>query len=62
LPRAFPRETAGAHQQAHPGGVETEVGPKQSVRVIVREIPLTHWAAPDETLAERAQKRHQQNS
>ena len=24
-----------------------------SVRVIIREIPATHWAAGDETLAER---------
>ena len=41
--------------------VETGVAPKQSVRVIVREVPPTHWAAADETLAERAQKRQQQN-
>jgi len=42
--------------------VETEVGPKESVRVIVREVPPTHWAAADETLAERAEKRQQQNT
>jgi 4-oxalocrotonate tautomerase len=41
--------------------VETGVGPKQAVRVIIREVPKTHWAAADETLAERAQKT-QQNS
>ena len=29
--------------------VETGVAPKQSVRVIVREVPPTHWAAADET-------------
>lgn len=40
--------------------VETEVGPKKSVRVIVREVPLTHFAAGDETLAERAAKAQQQ--
>jgi 4-oxalocrotonate tautomerase len=27
--------------------------PKESVRVIVREIPPTHWAAGDVTIAER---------
>ena len=42
--------------------VETGVAPKQSVRVIVREVPPTHWAAADETLAERAEKRPQQNT
>ena len=42
--------------------VETGVAPKQSVRVIVREVPPTHWAAADETLAERAEKRQQQNT
>jgi 4-oxalocrotonate tautomerase len=36
--------------------VEAEVAPKQSVRVIVHEVPPTHWAAADETLAERVQK------
>ena len=33
---------------------------KEAVRVILREVPTTHWAAGDETLAERAAK--QQNS
>ena len=41
--------------------VATGVAPKESVRVILREVPPTHWAAADETLAERAQKRQQQN-
>jgi 4-oxalocrotonate tautomerase len=27
--------------------------PKQSVRVVVREVPPTHWAAGDVTIAER---------
>lgn len=40
--------------------VDTEVGPKQSVRVIVREVPRAHFAAGDETLAERAAKQQQQ--
>ena len=42
--------------------VETGVAPKQSVRVFVREVPPTPWAAADETLAERAEKRPQQNT
>lgn len=42
--------------------VETEVAPKQSVRIIVREVPLTHFAAADETLAERALKTQEQST
>lgn len=41
--------------------VDTGVAPKESVRVIVREVPPTHWAAADVTLAERAQQNQQQN-
>ena len=40
--------------------VETGVANKEAVRVILREVPKAHWAAGDETLAERAAK--QQNS
>lgn len=28
--------------------------PPESVRVVVREVPATHWAAGDVTIAERA--------
>ena len=28
--------------------------PKANVRVVIREVPTTHWAAGDVTLAERA--------
>lgn len=27
--------------------------PKESIRVVVRELPATHWAAGDVTIAER---------
>jgi 4-oxalocrotonate tautomerase len=34
--------------------VEAELGVKrQSIRVVVREVPPTHWAAGDVTIAER---------
>jgi 4-oxalocrotonate tautomerase len=34
--------------------VVTSLGvPGESVRVLVRELPPTHWAANDETIAER---------
>ena len=32
---------------------ESVDSPKSSVRVVVREVPKTHWAAGDVTLAER---------
>lgn len=36
------------------GAVERSLGaPAHSIRVIVREVPRTHWAAGDQTLAER---------
>lgn len=28
--------------------------PEESVRVVVREVPATHWAAGDVTIAERS--------
>ena len=33
---------------------ESIAAPKASVRVVIREVPKTHWAAGDVTLAERA--------
>lgn len=43
--------------QLHQAVVTTLGSSPESVRVIVREIPETHWAAGDETLAERRQCR-----
>ncbi len=36
--------------------VESLDAPKESVRVIVTEIPATHWAAGDVTLEERSSR------
>ena len=33
---------------------ESIAAPKANVRVVIREVPKTHWAAGDVTLAERA--------
>jgi 4-oxalocrotonate tautomerase len=30
--------------------------PRETVRVVVREVPATHWAAGDVTIAERREK------
>lgn len=32
---------------------DTIGAPRDSVRVVVREVPATHWAAGDVTIAER---------
>lgn len=36
------------------GVVDAGVAPLEAVRVVIREVPLTHFAAGDVTLAERA--------
>lgn len=33
--------------------VETVAAPRESIRVVIREVPATHWAAGDVTIAER---------
>jgi 4-oxalocrotonate tautomerase len=33
--------------------VESVDAPEDNVRVVVREVPATHWAAGDVTIAER---------
>jgi 4-oxalocrotonate tautomerase len=33
--------------------VDTVDAPAESIRVVVREVPATHWAAGDVTIAER---------
>ncbi len=32
---------------------QTAAAPVESIRVVIREVPATHWAAGDVTLAER---------
>ena len=39
--------------QVHLAAVATLNASPGSVRVVIREIPATHWAAGDETIAER---------
>jgi 4-oxalocrotonate tautomerase len=39
--------------QVHLAAVATLDAAPASVRVIIREVPATHWAAGDQTLAER---------
>ena len=36
---------------------ETLDAPREAVRIVVREVPSTHWAAGDVTVAERQARR-----
>ncbi|MFN8191945.1 MAG: tautomerase family protein [Nocardioidaceae bacterium] len=33
--------------------VDTIEAPRESIRVVLREVPATHWSAGDVTIAER---------
>ncbi len=44
------RALIGALTQA---AVDTIDAPRESIRVVLREVPATHWAAGDVTIAER---------
>ena len=39
--------------ELHEAVVRAVDAPPASVRVVLREVPATHWAAGDETIAER---------
>ena len=39
--------------EVHEAVVRAAAAPPQSVRVVLREVPATHWAAGDRTIAER---------
>jgi 4-oxalocrotonate tautomerase len=39
--------------ELHEAVVSAIAAPSESVRVIIREVPATHWAAGDVTIAER---------
>lgn len=36
--------------------VDAVSAPKEAVRVVIREVPPTHWAAGDVTIAERREE------
>jgi 4-oxalocrotonate tautomerase len=39
--------------EVHEAVVRAAAAPPESVRVVLREVPATHWAAGDQTIAER---------
>lgn len=47
--------------EVHAAVVRAVAAPDESVRVVIREVPPTHWSAGDVTLAERrAQQKAQE--
>ncbi len=48
-----PAQIRSLMHELHLAVVRATGAPPASVRVIVREVPPTHWAAGDVTLAER---------
>ena len=48
-----PEQIRSLIHELHEAVVRAVAAPPQNVRVIVREVPATHWAAGDVTIAER---------
>ncbi|WP_033288799.1 tautomerase family protein [Amycolatopsis jejuensis] len=48
-----PEELRGLISAVHEAVVRSLKVPDASVRVVLREVPATHWAAGDVTIAER---------
>jgi 4-oxalocrotonate tautomerase len=50
-----PQQLRTLVHELHAAVVSAIDAPSESVRVIIREVPPTHWAAGDVTIAERRQ-------
>ncbi len=48
-----PEQVRTLIHEVHAAVVRSVEAPAQNVRVVVREVPATHWAAGDVTIAER---------
>jgi 4-oxalocrotonate tautomerase len=48
-----PEQLRSLIHELHEAAVRAVGAPPESVRVVVREVPATHWAAGDVTIAER---------
>ena len=51
-----PQQLRALMHEVHAAVVEAIDARPESVRVIIREVPATHWAAGDVTIAERGSK------
>jgi 4-oxalocrotonate tautomerase len=52
-----PQQLRTLVHELHNAVVKAIAAPSESVRVIIREVPATHWAAGDVTIAERRDNR-----
>lgn len=48
-----PEQLRALQHELHAAAVRAIGAPPESVRVVLREVPTTHWAAGDVTIAER---------
>lgn len=48
-----PEQLRGLLHEVHAAVVRAVGAPDESVRVVIREVPATHWSAGDVTIAER---------
>ena len=48
-----PDQLRGLMHELHAAVVRAVGVPDESVRVVIREVPTTHWSAGDVTIAER---------
>ena len=48
-----PEKLRALIHEVHEAVVRAVDAPPQNVRVVLREVPATHWAAGDVTIAER---------
>jgi 4-oxalocrotonate tautomerase len=48
-----PEQIRSLIHELHEAVVRSLAAPPGNVRIIVREVPATHWAASDVTIAER---------
>lgn len=51
-----PEQLRGLISKLTAAAVDVLAAPIETVRVVIREVPATHWAAGDVTLAERRQR------
>jgi 4-oxalocrotonate tautomerase len=49
----WPEQIRSLIHELHEAVVRALAAPPGNVRIIVREVPATHWAASDVTIAER---------
>ncbi len=51
-----PEQLRGLISALTAAAIDVLAAPLETVRVVIREVPATHWAAGDVTLAERRQR------